>query len=132
MKYLLIILGLYGAYWYVAKHYEFHDTLAYAKSHPGASWAPTADYYVGLVYYQRGDFPNASEAFTQLLTDYATSQYRERALFYNEDAAENNKNWDAARTLAQQYIEDFPNGKDIELARKRLELINYHHGESPQ
>lgn len=132
MKFLVVILGLYGAYWYVAKHYEFHDTLVYAKQHPGSSWAPPADYYVGLVYYQRADYPKAEEAFTQLLTDYPTSQYTESALFYNEDSAEYDHNWDQAKTLTQQYLDGFPNGKNIEIMRKRQELLNYQHGANPQ
>ena len=131
MKYLLILGALYGGYWYVAKHYEFHDTLAYAKKNPGASWAPATDYYVGLMYYQRSDYKNAEEAFTQLLTDYPTSQYRELGLFYNEGAAENDGNWDSARTLTQQYLDDFPNGKHIDIMKNRQENIIHMHSATP-
>jgi len=106
--------------------------LVYAQKHPAASWAQPADYYVGLVYYQRTDYPKAQEAFTQLLTDFPTGYYEESGLFYLEDSAEEIRDYNEARTRVQQYIDDFPNGKYIEVMRKRLELLNYQHGAAPQ
>jgi outer membrane protein assembly factor BamD (BamD/ComL family) len=128
MKFLLVVGILYGAWWYVSKHYEFHDTLEYAKKHPESTWAEPADYYVGLVYYQRADYPKAQEAFAQLLTQYPTGSYESNGLFYLEDAAESNRDWEAANTAAKQYVDDFPNGKYIEVMRKRIELLHYQHG----
>jgi TolA-binding protein len=128
MKFLFVVLALYGAYWYVAKHYEFHDTLAYAKKHPTASWAPATDYYVGLAYYQREDYHSSQEAFQQLLTDYPTCSYEASALFFLEDSAEYNHDWETAATAVNQYLEDFPKGKDIEIMTKRKELLHYQHG----
>ena len=132
MKFVVAVLALYGAYWYVAKHYEFHDTLVYAQKHPDSMWAQPADYYVGLVYYQRTDYAKAEEAFTQLLTDFPKGSYEESGLFYLEDSAEEARDYEVARARLQQYIDDFPNGKNIEVMRKRLELLNYHHPAAQQ
>ncbi|MBI3553990.1 MAG: tetratricopeptide repeat protein [Elusimicrobia bacterium] len=132
MKYLLILLGLYGAYWYVAQHYEFHDTLVYAKKHPQASWSQPTEYYIGLAYYQRADYQKSQEAFSQLLTDFPTGQYEAPGLMHLEDSAEYNHDWETARTAAKQYLDDFPNGKDIEIMRKRMEMLNYQHPGSAQ
>jgi TolA-binding protein len=128
MKFLLVVLGLYGAWWYVSKHYEYHDTLAYAKKNPASAWAQPTDYYVGLAYYQRADYPHAQEAFTQLLTDYPTGHYQASGLFYLEDAAEYNRDWETANTMAKQYVEDFPDGKYVDVMRKKVELLHYQHG----
>lgn len=127
-KFIVAVLALYGAYYYASRHFEFHDTLAYAKKHPEASWAPSVDYYVGVAYYQRAEYPAAQEAFTQLLDQYsATNYYAVKALPMLEDAAEYNRDWDASRNALQLYIDTYPNGRDIELMRKRLELVNYQH-----
>ena len=127
-KFVVFVLAVYGACYYVTKHYEFHDTLEYAKKHTEASYAPAIDYYVGLIYYQRAEYPKAQEAFTQLLTDFATTgYYAPKALPMMEDTAEYNRDWDAAKQASKDYIETYPNGKDIELMRKRLELANYQH-----
>ncbi len=128
-KFLVIVLSLYGAFYYASKHYQFDDTLVYAKKHPEASWAPAVDYYVGLVYYQRAEYPKAQGAFTQLLGDYgATNYYGVKALPIAEDSAEYDRDWDQARQWNKDYIDNYPDGRDIEVMRKRLELVNYQHG----
>lgn len=129
MRYLLVLLGVYGAYYYVTKHFEFHDTLVYAKKNHSAQWAPAVEYYVGMAYYQRTDYPKAQEAFTQLLTEHPTAYaYLPKTLIRLSDAAEYNRDWDTAKRALAQYLEQFPEEKDVELAKKRLELLKYRHG----
>lgn len=128
MKWVFIIIAvLYAGYNYVGKHYQFHDTLVYAKKHPDPRYAPAIDYYVGLVYYQRTQYHKAQEAFTQLLEDYPTAQYMPKALLRLEDSAEYNDDWPTARMAAQKYIEDYPSDKDIDIMKHRLEMLNYRH-----
>ncbi len=126
-KFLIIVLALYGACYYVGSNYHPHDALAYAKKHPQAKWAPAADYYVGFAYYQRGRYEPAQEAFNQLLMDYPTCQYVPKALVYLSDVQETNHDWEAAKSSLTRYAEDFPNGADISLVTKRLELLKYRH-----
>ena len=125
---LVIFLALYGAYYYVTAHYQIHDALVYAQKHPDPVTAPKIEYYVGFYHYQKSEYPQAQEAFTTLLMDYATCQYEERALYYLGDAAEASNNWDLAKASLARYIDHFPDGKDRELVGKKLEMIRYHHG----
>ena len=111
-----------------AKYADYDKLLDVAKKNPSASWAPRLDWTVGMFCYQRSDYPNAQKAFTQLLTDYPTTQYAPKALFRLGDAAEGNGDWHTAREAYSRYIEEFPQGEDAAIMRKRLELINYHHG----
>ena len=127
MKYLLIIVVFWGIYYYASQRYHFHDALAFAKSNPQASWAPTVDYYVGTAYYMRNEHAKSEEAFTQLLTDYPTCQYAPKALVKLDDSAEENRHWEIARDALKRYVEDYPDGPDIQWARKRLEMLNYSH-----
>lgn len=127
MKYILIFLGLYGAYYYASQKLPPVDALAIAKKNPQAQWAPALDYYTGLYHYQRSDYPKAQTAFTQLLTDYPTSQYAPGALYRLGDAAEFNHDWTTAKEALERYIDEFPNERNSELARKKLDLLKYKH-----
>lgn len=124
-KLALVAAVFYGAYWYVSHHFKFEDTLAYAHKNPQKSWAPAADYYVGLAYYQQGEYAKSQEAFTQLLTDYATGPYNARALLRLSEVAGQNRDWPVARQSLERFIEEFPNHKEISVAQQRLEVIKF-------
>ncbi len=126
MKKLIVIFAvLYGTYWYASRSFHFADTLAYARKNPRASWAPAADYYVGLVYYQRAEYVKSQEAFTQLLADYATGPYTAKGLLRLASAAEENRDYGVARQSLERFIEEFPDHKDKRIAEQRLENIKF-------
>ena len=124
-KLILVVAVLYGTYWYASNHFNFADTLVYAKKNPQASWAPAVDYYVGIVYYQRSEYPAAQAAFTQLLTDYSTGPYTSRGLLRLSLAAQENRDYEVARQSLQRFIEEFPDHKDRQVAEHRLEAIKF-------
>jgi TolA-binding protein len=124
-KLIFVVAVLYGTYWYASRHYNFADTLVYAKKHPQAKWAPAADYYVGMVYYQRADYPKAQEAFTQLLADYSTGPYTARGLQRLAVVAQENRDYELARQTLQRFVEEFPDHRDRANAEKRLEVIKF-------
>lgn len=128
-NYTLIVLAIFGCYYYVTKKVKLDEPLAYASRYKRKSWAPAADYYIGLAYYQRTDYPHAQAAFTQLLTDHATSQYAPRGLMLLADSAEGTQDWTAAKDALARYLEEYPEGKDKDRAVKKLELLRYKHGQ---
>lgn len=133
MRYLLIALALYGGVRLLSSHYgvhEFHDVLAFSKKHPSPTFSPTIDYYAGVSYYQRSEYPQAQEAFSQLLQDYPTAQYAASALVRLEDSAEYNKDWPVAKTACEKYVEQFPNGSESQVIEQRLQVINFKHNEA--
>ena len=124
-KLIFVVAVLYGTYWYASRHYNFADTLVYAKKNPQASWAPAADYYIGLVYYQRAEYGKAQEAFTQLLTDYSTGPYTAKGLMRLAAAAEENRDYEVARQSLKRFLEEFPDHKDKPVAERRLEYVKF-------
>lgn len=125
MKKLIVLAALlYGGYRWISQ-YTFADTLVFAKKHPQASWAPAMDYWVGIVYYQRSEYPMAEQAFTQLLTDYSTGPYTAKGLLKLSAAAEENRNWEVARQSLQRFIEEFPDDKEKRVAEQKLEYIKF-------
>lgn len=127
--YTIIVLTILGCYYYVSRKVKLEEPLAYAAKYKDKSWAPAADYYIGLAYYQRSDYPNAQIAFTQLLTDHATSQYAPRGLMFLADAAEGTNDWDSAKAAMVRYLDEYPEGKDKDRAAKKLEMLRYKHGQ---
>ena len=126
MKKLIAVFAvLYGTQWYASRHFNFADTLVYAKKHPQASWAPAADYYVGLVYYQRAEYAKSLEAFTQLHADYTTGPYTAKGLLRLAAAAEETRDYGVARQSLERFIEEFPDHKDKRIAEHRLESIKF-------
>ena len=122
-KLYLFILAAGGVWWYASHRFNFSDALTYAQTHAGASWAPAVEYSVGMVYYQRADFHKAQETFTQLLTDFPTGQYEGRALLRLSEAAEENRDYPAAKETLARYLEEFPDGPDRTMAERRKELL---------
>ena len=128
IKYVFIVLALFGGYYYLSRHVGLESSLQYVAKHKGDSWAPRANYTIGFVYYHREEYGKAKEAFTQLLTDYPTGQFAASGLFYLEDSAEYARDWETAKNALDRYIEEHPDGERIELVRKRRELLRYQHG----
>ena len=126
--YIVVVCLIYGLYYLGSKNVHGpQDALVYAQKHPDPKWSPRIDYWVGMYYYHRGDFPKAQEAFTQLLTDYPTGQYAADGLQLLGFAAEENHDWAPAKGALYRYIQEYPDGKERAVVDKKLELIKYHH-----
>ena len=122
------LLVLYGAYYYVSRQFEFGDTLNYATKNKDKQWAGPVQYYVGLVYYQRSDYPKAQDAFSKMLEQHPTDYHAARALVLLGDAAEFNRDWRGAGDALKRYLDEYPTGKDAELVRGRYDMLKYQHG----
>jgi outer membrane protein assembly factor BamD (BamD/ComL family) len=122
-KIYFIILAVSGIWWYASQRFNFSDVMVYTRKHLNASWAPAAEYYVGLVYYQRADYGKAQETFTQLLTDFPTGPYEARGLMRLSEAAEENRDWPTSKDAVDRYLEEFPDGPDKQTIERRKELL---------
>jgi TolA-binding protein len=122
-KFYLFVAVVGGIWWYASHRFNFSDTMTYAQKHPQASWAPQVEYSVGLVYYQRADYPKAQEVFTQLLTDFPTGQYSAKALLRLSEVAEENRDYQTAKESVARYIDEYPDGPDRQIAERRKELL---------
>lgn len=124
MKKLIFFALVVGGFWWYATHkFNFADTMAYAQKHPSSSWAPAVEYSIGMVYYQRDDFPKAQETFTQLLTDFPTGQYAARGMLRLSEAAEENRDYATEKEILDRFLEEYPDHPDKNIAIKRRELL---------
>ena len=122
-KFYLFVAVVGGIWWYASHRFNFADTMVYAQKHPQATWAPGVEYSVGLVYYQRADYPKAQEVFTQLLTDFPTGQYSAKALLRLSETAEENRDYSTAKDAVARYIDEYPDGPDRQVAERRKEML---------
>lgn len=124
MKKLVILAAVGWGLWYYASHkFNFADTLTYAKKNADKPWASAVTYSVGMVYYQRTDYPKAQEVFTTLLTDYPTGQYTARALLRLSEVAEENRDYAVEKETLDRFLAEYPDHPDRMIATKRRELL---------
>jgi len=128
IKFLVLVLVLGGGFYYLTRSASLDSGMELVARHKDATWAPRANYAIALVYHQRGEYPKSQEAFTQLLTDYPTCQFAASGLFYLEDAAEYNHDWDTVKSALDRYASDYPDGPDFMLMQKRREVLRAQHG----
>ncbi|MBI5245126.1 MAG: tetratricopeptide repeat protein [Elusimicrobia bacterium] len=124
-KWFFILAVLVGLGVYINTHYTFRDVLAFARKHPNPSMSPKLEYWAGMVCCLKGRNPEAIEAFQQLLTDYPTTQYTPKALINLGSMYAEGSQWENSRTYYQKYIDDYPNGPDITVARNAYENIKF-------
>jgi TolA-binding protein len=112
--------------YYLKLTYHLTDVLNYVGQHPNSFAAiPATDYSIGMVYYMRGRYDPAVEAFNQLLTDYPTSQFTEDALLRLGESYQTLRNWPRARAVYQQYMEQFPHAKTYPTVQREYERIKF-------
>jgi outer membrane protein assembly factor BamD (BamD/ComL family) len=66
-------------------------------------------------------YDRALELLEKYLAQYPKEQYQERAIFQKAKTLEHALKPKEARPVYQQYIEDFPEGKNIENAKERFQ-----------
>lgn len=124
-KLFIIAFIAVGGFFYIKSHYTFHDVLAYTKKHPSPEWSPKIDYYIGTIQFLRDQPAESQFAYNQLLADYPTSYYTPKALFRLGTIHKDKSEWSLAREFYQRYIDEYPQGEDIELVKKQFEYIKF-------
>ena len=126
MKKWRICAGLlYGAYWYASRRWDFKDTLVLTHKNPSKSWSAPANYWIGMVYYQRADYEMADQAFAQLLVDHSTSTYVPKTLLRRSEVAISRRDWPTARESLERFLNDYPDDKQRNIAEQRLEVVKF-------
>ena len=124
-KWLIIFAIFIAATVYIRKNYGYEDVLKYSKENPHSEWSPKIDYYVGMAYYMRDDYPEARGAFDQLLTGYPTSQYAPKALLRKGTIEMSMRKWGDARRSFETYMKEWPEGGDMDKVKKKYEFIKF-------
>lgn len=124
-KPLIILAVIIGAIVYIRSHYTFEDALRYAKKNPHRSYSEKIEYRIASWQFMRAKYPKAARAYEQLLTQHPTSQYAPKALLRLGDAKLKMLRYKEATSAWAKYIEDYPDGPDIAIVKKKHEYNKF-------
>ncbi|HSM76099.1 MAG TPA: tol-pal system protein YbgF [Bryobacteraceae bacterium] len=107
---------------YMAAHYdlamqEFSD---YARCFPTTQYAPNAQYYVGEIYYNKGDYENAMKAFDTVLEQYPENTKTGDAHYMKGNSLVKLQRKEAAVKEYRQVISKYPESDSASKARTKL------------
>ena len=130
--YVIIVLTIAGTYHLYQKNLGDKDLLAqaleYADEIPGTKTAPAIEYYVAFLYNYQEKYDLSRDTYMKLLADYPTSHYIPKAMIRMSKASKEIMDWDTAVFALEIYVESFPDGGDIEIAKSQLDKLKYDHG----
>jgi TolA-binding protein len=103
---------------------------AYAKNFPDTANAPTAQYYIGYIYYNNQQWDDAIKAFDDVLNKFPENPKSPEALYYKGVSLLKNEQRTAAATAFRDYIRRYPRGDHIDAAHKNLQTLGLGPGRS--
>lgn len=95
----------------------------YARRYPDTDLADNALYWVGECHYSKREFKEAIEAFTRLLNTYKASDKAAAALLKKGLAFLELQDRAQATINLQYVVFEYPDSKEAELARARLQSL---------
>ena len=107
---------------------EFSDFLKY---YPSTQLAPNAQYYVGDIYYQKGDFQNAVQAFDAVLEHYSETNKTPDAHFMKGLSLLKLSRRDAAAKEFREVVNRYPASDLAAKAKQKLKELGLSAGAAP-
>lgn len=98
---------------------EFNDIV---KNYPGTDTAANAQYYIGYMYYNAGQYEDAVKAFDVLLTFPENSKTQE-ALYYKAVCLLKAEHRTAAADTFKEFLRRYPQSEHADQAKKDLRLL---------
>jgi TolA-binding protein len=110
------------AYFYSGKLDKAKELFLYTLS---KKYLPaTSAYYLGEIEYKKGNFNKALAYYKKSVELYPKkTSFTERLLYHTAISFEKIRNKDAAKMTLQKLINDYPNSKYANLAKKELEKL---------
>lgn len=97
--------------------------LEYLRVFPAGEYADNAQYWIGEIYYARGDFERAFDELEKIITNYGQGDKVAAALLKMGYCQINLDDKEGARQYLDAVIQRFPNSAEADLARSRLEEL---------
>jgi TolA-binding protein len=92
----------------------------YLKYFPQSANAPSAQYYIGQIYYRAQDWPNAVKAFDAVLEKFPKNERTADAQYYKACALMDNHLPTAAGKEFASFIKAYPDSPKVAEAHKHL------------
>ncbi len=95
----------------------------FLASYPDHKLAPNAQYWLGEIYYAKGDWEMAIIEFDKVVKNYPDGEKAAASMLKEGFAFEKLGSKKEARFLLKEVIERFPKTSEAQLAKKRLESL---------
>ncbi|HLK21624.1 MAG TPA: tol-pal system protein YbgF [Bryobacteraceae bacterium] len=99
---------------------EFND---YLKYFPKTDFAPNAQFYLGDIYYRKGDYENAVPAFDALLEQYSENAKTADAHYMKGMSLRKMERRDAAAKEFREVVSKYPDSEVAANAREQLKMM---------
>lgn len=99
---------------------EFFQYVKYFKQSENA---PKAEYFIGQIYYQAKQWPDAVKAFDSVLVDYPKNSRTPDAQYYKACALLNDGQRNAAGDEFKDFLKKYPSDAHAAEARKHLQEL---------
>ena len=96
---------------------------AFVSNYPNSKQAANANYWLGQLYYQKGQKTDAKRYFAIVVKNYANSPKASDALFKIGVIMQDNQEIDNARKIYNKVILDYANSTSAKLAQQRLAAL---------
>jgi TolA-binding protein len=114
----LIIGGIIGSYTVLQNGSLLH----YLDTHPNPGTVPTAEFYIGEVYYIWGDLQNSATYYLRITERYPKSSYADDAYYnYLQSIDDMNTPRKTMADLYGTYLERYPKGEHTDIVLRKIE-----------
>ena len=99
---------------------EYRD---YVKCYASTENGPAAQYQIGYMYFNAGQYDDAVKAFDDVLERWPENKYTQEALYYKAVCLQRSHHpTDAGKTF-KEYISRYPRGEHITNAHANLRAL---------
>lgn len=98
---------------------EFNEIV---KNYPGSDAAANAQYYIGWMYYNAGQYEDAVKAFDVLLT-FSENSKTQDGLYYKAVSLLKAEHRTASAAAFKEFIRRYPTNEHVPQAKKDLQLL---------
>jgi TolA-binding protein len=102
---------------------EFAD---YTKYFPTTAEAPAAQYYIGYIYYNNGQYPDAIKAF-EAVEPFPENPKTPEALYYKAVSLQKTEQRTEAGAAYKEFLRRYPRSEHAEFAHKALQALGLEH-----
>ncbi|HWZ30287.1 MAG TPA: tetratricopeptide repeat protein [Bryobacteraceae bacterium] len=96
---------------------------SYVKNFDKTENAPAAQYQVGYLYFQAGQYEDAVKAFDMVLEHWGENPKTQEALYYKAVSLQKAKSLTDAGRAYKEYLAKYPHGEHVQNAHQNLRAL---------
>jgi tol-pal system protein YbgF len=96
---------------------------AFTKNYPNSTYSANANYWLGQLLYNKGEFNSAKEAFNTVVESFKESNKRGDSLVKLGMIAEKTGNAGSAKTYYQRVLKEYANSAAARIAKQQLNAL---------